>query len=96
MTNHPEITEYDRAEEEIERLTKERDNAREWGVTQIERLTKALHYEENRLNRIGTHGETCFSWGPQHYECAMREIERQRQVIETWREGYIEQTGTDE
>ncbi|CAB4189862.1 hypothetical protein UFOVP1288_20 [uncultured Caudovirales phage] len=81
---------------EIERLTKERDDAREWGVAQIERLTSALHYEENRLNRIGTHGERCFSWGPQHYECALQEIKRQREVIETWREGYIEQTGTDE
>jgi len=65
-------------------------------VAEIARLNEALHYEQNQLSRIGTHGEDCWKWGPQHYECAMREIARQRQVIEAWREAYIKATGSDQ
>jgi len=56
---------YDDAMAEIEKLRAE--NAR---------LTDALRLEENKANRIGTHGEDCWTWGPSHYECALREIER--------------------
>jgi len=41
---------------------------------EIERLRKALYYEANRFQRIGTHAPDCYKWGPQHYECAMRHI----------------------
>jgi len=41
---------------------------------EIERLTAALRYEQHRLERIGTHFDGCWSWGPQHYECALRKI----------------------
>jgi len=40
------------------------------------RLTGALQWEQNRAERIGTHGEGCWKWGPSHYECARREINR--------------------
>ena len=36
------------------------------------------------------HGDNCWALGAQHYECALREIARQRGVIETWREAHIE------
>ena len=41
---------------------------------EIERLRKALYYEENRFQRIGTHASDCWKWGPNHYECALRHI----------------------
>ena len=58
--------------EELLRLKRERDALRE----EADRLRKALRYEENRFARQGTHGPGCWSWGPGHYECALREIER--------------------
>lgn len=43
---------------------------------EIARLTKALHFEQHWLSHIGTHGPGCYKWGPNHYECAISEIER--------------------
>ena len=42
---------------------------------EIERLNKALKWEQHWLSRIGTHSPGCWAWGPEHYQCAVRHIE---------------------
>lgn len=36
-------------------------------------------------DRQSTHGHDCWGWGPKHYECAGREIERLRAELEDYR-----------
>jgi hypothetical protein len=38
----------------------------------IDNLNKALTWEQNRAERIGTHGPRCHAWGPAHFECLLR------------------------
>jgi len=42
---------------------------------EIKRLTACLRWEQNWLERVGTHSEGCWQWGPGHYQCAVRHIE---------------------
>ena len=48
---------------------------------EIQRLTSCLKWEQNRADRIGTHGPGCEEWGPAHYECALRAIERKDALL---------------
>ena len=63
------------AADEIERLEKENE------LLQKE-LKKHLTYQEHRYGRIGTHDPICYEYGPRHYECALREIDRLREALQ--------------
>ena len=65
-------------------------------ITDYDRAVAGEVYRRGLGNCASTHGDGCWALGPQHYDCALREIARQREVIETWREAHIEATGTDQ
>ena len=43
-------------------------------LAENERLRRELRYQDARDNHIGTHGPDCWSFGPKHYDCAIRHI----------------------
>ena len=63
------------AADEIERLEKENE------LLQKE-VKKHLTYQDHRHGRIGTHDPICYEYGPRHYECALREIDRLREALQ--------------
>jgi hypothetical protein len=54
---------------------------------EVERLNKALQWEQNRAGRIGTHGPGCHTWGASHYECLLRV---NAELVEALQMGYAD------
>ena len=48
---------------------------------EIERLQKQIRYQEHRHGRIGIHDPIFYEYGQSNYECALREIERLRELL---------------
>jgi hypothetical protein len=53
---------------------------------EVERLNKSLTWEQNRSERIGTHGPGCHTWGPAHYECLLRVNAELVEALKEWAE----------
>ena len=43
-------------------------------LAENENLRLKLKHQDARDGHIGTHGPDCWSYGPKHYECALRHI----------------------
>jgi hypothetical protein len=43
-------------------------------LAENERLKRELKYQDAREGHIGTHSPECWTFGPRHYDCAIRHI----------------------
>ena len=48
---------------------------------EIERLQKQIRYQKHRDGRIGTHDPIRYEYKPSNYECALRKIDRLRELL---------------
>ena len=43
-------------------------------LAENERLKRELTYQDAREGWVGTHGPDCWTFGPRHYDCAIKKI----------------------
>lgn len=71
----------------LEQMARSVNDLIEEQAREIERLNTCIKWEQNRAERIGTHGVGCWKWGHQHYECALRELAAAQEEIEGLKRG---------
>ena len=49
-------------------------NATAFALAEVATLKKRLTYQDDREGWVGTHSPECWTFGPRHYECAIRHI----------------------
>jgi hypothetical protein len=80
-----EVSQWKKAWEDALELAREKELKSREMQAENKRLSAAIQYEQHLAGRIGTHGPGCETWGPSHYECALRKLEALRADAQRWR-----------
>ena len=49
-------------------------NATAFALAEVATLKKRLTYQDDREGWVGTHSPECWTFGPRHYDCAIKHI----------------------
>lgn len=74
MRSWTDLFQYKQPEAEMTEVERKLDLLLGDALAENERLRRELKYQDARDNHIGTHGPDCWSFGPKHYDCAIKHI----------------------
>ena len=64
-------------------------------MIEIDSLKQQIKYQEYREGSIGAHSPHCYTFGPHHYECALRKIEELESEADKFAEVIIKEFSTE-